>query len=69
MAKEKYTCGQMAVARRLGDDDDKEYKVRICGVASYHPECIFYILEMIDVIPGQEKWTHFVLTDACIDAS
>jgi len=31
------------------------------------PENIFYILEMIDVIPGQEKWTHFVLSDACID--
>lgn len=66
MTKKRYTCGQIVVARRLGDD--KEYKVRICGIASYHPETIFYILEMIDPIPGQEKWTHFVLTDACIDA-
>lgn len=62
----KFLSGQMAIARRLGNDN-KEYKVRVCGIASVHPEMTFYILEMIDIIPGQEKWTHFVLTDACID--
>lgn len=67
MANITYTCGQMAVARRLGDGDE-EYKIRICGVADDFPECVFYIVEMIDPVPGQEKWTHFVLTDACIDA-
>ena len=61
----KFLSGQICIARRLGDD--KEYKVRVCGISAYFPENIFYILEMIDVIPGQEKWTHFVLSDACID--
>ena len=61
-----FTCGQIAVARRLGNDDN-EYRVRVCGISAEFPGNIFYILEMIDMIPGHEGWTHFVLTDACID--
>ena len=61
-----FTCGQVAVARRLGDGG--EYRVRVCGISAEMPGNIFYILEMIDLIPGHDGWTHFVLTDACIDA-
>ena len=66
MANITYTCGQMAVARRLGDGDE-EYKIRICGIVHSFPECTFYIVELIDKIPGQGKWTHIVLPSGCID--
>lgn len=65
MAKKLYTCGQIVVIRRLGDD--KEYKARVCGIAY---ECTinnFYIVEMIDRIAGNDEWTHCVITGACID--
>jgi len=65
MANITYTCGQMAVARRLGDDE--EYKIRICGIVHSFPECTFYIVELIDKMPGQGKWTHIVLPSGCID--
>lgn len=66
MGKKTYICGQSVIVRRLGDDG--EYRARVCGIADDQPECIFYILEMIDKIPGfNDEWTHRVIIDSCID--
>ena len=42
--------------------------VRIKGIASHHPENIFYIVQNIDgLTPLDGSYTCIVLTDACLD--
>lgn len=66
MTKKTYVCGQSVIVRRLGDGG--EYRARVCGIVSEDPVAIFYILEMIDELPGfNDDWTHRVIIDSCID--
>lgn len=63
----KFKYGDMVWMRRLGDSAPGEYRGQICGVSAIWNDVQFYIVDMIDVIPGQEQWSHVNLISSCID--
>ena len=63
--KKNFSQNQKVMIRRIGDG--AEYRAKVVGVSSIHPECDFYIVELIDKLPSC-GWTHVTMVESCLDA-
>ena len=62
--KQNFVQDQKVMVRRLGDDG--EYRAKVVGVMAEFVEVNFYIVEMIDQLPGL-TWTHACMPEGCMD--
>ena len=63
--KKHFVQNQKVMIRRLGDD--KEYRGRVVGISAHVAELSFYIVEVVDKLPGY-NWTHCTIPEVCLDA-
>lgn len=61
----EFVQNEQVIVHSLGDSCPGEFRAKVVGVAAQYPEVTFYILEMIDPIPGQ-IWTHCMMIGSCI---
>lgn len=54
------------ILHSLGESTPGEYRGVILGIASYHPNMVVYIVELIDRIDPNYQYNCIVITEHCL---